>query len=932
MHVIACGVLALDLKQALHPDGVELSFEFLPAGLHERPDELRRRLQQAVDAASDAGPHAIAVGYGLCGRGTVGIHARSTPLYLPRVQDCIALFLGSDAEYRRQFSRCPGTYYISAGWFREKVEPVSQAAGGAKHHASIPDDEQRRLEEKYGRDNAAAIARFYGSWTRNYSRAAFIDTGAGDPGKYHSYVRAMADEFGWRHERIAGNTSLLEKMLRGDTAGDEILAVPPGYVTFYDPVQGALSARPAAGTGREGGGTRHECKMFAFRGSAAAGEKRGRGLGIDAGGTCTDTVVYDFGTGAVIDDAKSLTTRWDFTKGISAALDSMAPDSLRDIGLIALSTTLATNAIVEGQGQRVGLLLMPPPGRYEPKEFGHSPAAIIKGRMSIDGREIEPVDRREILSLAGEMIDRRQVTAFAVSGYGAAANPEHELSVKNMIEKETSCGVCCGHELSKMLNFKTRALTAALNARIIPRLRSFLTAAENVLEQRGIRAPVMVVKGDGTLMGRETAYRYPVETILSGPAASVAGARHLTGLRNATVLDVGGTTTDIAVLKDGAVRVSDRGAKAGKWQTHVQAVDMRTVGAGGDSAIAIENGTLKVGPHRLAPLCQAAREDERLGEALDYIEKFSDDFRTSTRGTEILMLTRHQGTEPRSPFEHRLLRLLDSGPMSLQETAEKAGCHHWSLMPIQRLENSFAIQRCGLTPTDLLHAQGLMELWDSETARRAAGFFAHLCGGDTRELARQVFDILVRRLSREVLLKNLDNDRAGAENANDCELCSAILDRWLEGDADPISINVRLSSPVVGLGAPAQFFLPAAARLLGAELLIPDGAHVANAIGAITSRISLSQTARIRPDMLGGFVVQGIPGAPVFSDMQAAQSHAERYMREDLAEKARQNGALDGAVCIDASDRIASAGDGTELFLERRLRATIDAAPGQGRW
>ncbi len=927
--MIACSVLALDIREKISCTDIELSFDFLPAGLHERPDELRRRLQHSIDAASERQADRIAIGYGLCGRGTIGIHARCTPLFFPRVQDCIALFLGSDSEYRRQFSRYPGTYYISAGWFREKVEPVSQAARGIRINASIPDDELRRLEEKYGAENAAAVARFYGSWTANYQRAAFIDTGVGDAEKYHRHVRAMAREFGWKHEKIPGDSSLIEKMILGDAESDEITVVLPGYVTHYDAVNSALSARPAAEF-VAGGSADVKSRTFAFCEAPSSGKLRGRGLGIDAGGTCTDAVAYDFDSDEILHAGKALTTVWDFAEGISAALDAMKSGSLDNIALVALSTTLATNAIVEGQGQRVGLLLMPPPGIYRPDEFGHSPAAIIKGRMRIDGSQTEPVDRDEVITHARKMMDKYGVTAFAISGYGAASNPSHELAVREIIENETGCVVCCGHELSEMLNFKTRASTAVLNARIIPRLHSFLESAQRILLQRGINAPVMVVKGDGTLMSREVAHRYPVETILSGPAASVAGARHLTGFSDATVLDVGGTTTDIAVIEDGGVRVSDKGTKAGKWQTHVRAVDMRTVGIGGDSRILWEDGTLHIGPQRLAPLSWASTRDKRLMDALGYMEECIDDFRASSRGAEILIRTGHGKADACNDIERRILDLLAGGPMSLQETAEKTGRHHWSLLPIERLENSFIVQRCGLTPTDLLHYQKRIHLWDAEAAARAAGIYADICRLDADRLTRQVFDACVRKLSREVLIKNLGESLDGSDQPEDCELCAAIMERWLGDEEKNLSVHIRHSRPLVGLGAPAEFFLSEVAVRLGAELHIPRGAHVANAIGAITSNITISQTASIRPNMPDGFVVQGIPGAPVFPDIHTAHAHAERVMQKTVMEKARRNGAAGGNINIDTHDRIASASDGSELFLERTLTATLTSAPTGG--
>jgi hypothetical protein len=116
--VIACAVLALDIKYAAKKLGIDIGFKFLEGGLHDRPKVLREKLQAAINEISASGlGDRIVVGYGVCGRGTVGIKAKDIPLVLPKVHDCIALFLGGDAAYRREFKKYPGTYYISAGWY-----------------------------------------------------------------------------------------------------------------------------------------------------------------------------------------------------------------------------------------------------------------------------------------------------------------------------------------------------------------------------------------------------------------------------------------------------------------------------------------------------------------------------------------------------------------------------------------------------------------------------------------------------------------------------------------------------------------------------------------------------------------------------------------------------------------------------------------------
>ena len=342
-------------------------------------------------------------------------------------------------------------------------------------------------------------------------------------------------------------------------------------------------------------------------------------MGVDAGGTYTDAVIFDLEKNITICKAKSLTTRWDFTVGISKALEQLDQDFLRKIELVSLSTTLATNAIVENEGQKVGLIIMPPFGLDIAQNISYRPKSIIQGQLDITGREIMPVNPDEIRSVVSRMIENHNVTAFAVSGFAGSINPEHELQVKKIIQEETGLFVSCGHELSDTLNFQTRAVTAMLNARIIPRLANLLLDLEKVMERYGIDSPVVVVKGDGTLMSSEMAKMRPVETILSGPAASVAGARHLTGINDALVVDMGGTTTDTAALSSGLVSLNEEGSNVGGHRTHVKALDIRTIGLGGDSLIRYERTQFLIGPKRVAPIAWLGRNWPGTETALNYL-------------------------------------------------------------------------------------------------------------------------------------------------------------------------------------------------------------------------------------------------------------------------------------------------------------------------
>ena len=326
-------------------------------------------------------------------------------------------------------------------------------------------------------------------------------------------------------------------------------------------------------------------------------------LGIDTGGTYTDAVLFDE-TAGVLASGKSLTTKHDLALGVGRAVDSVLGESAADIELVSLSTTLATNAIVESQGSPVGLILVGQgPEALKRSDLSRAlrgdPVVFVTGGHTAAGDEQAPLDEAAVL--AGLSEHSSKVAAFAVASLFAVRNAAHEQRVRDIVRDHTGLPVTCSHELSSNLDAPRRALTALLNARLIPFLQQLILATRQMLEDRGIGAPLMVVLGDGSLVAAEEALKRPVETILSGPAASAVGARYLSGKNDVLISDIGGTTTDIAILRNGWPALNVQGATVGGWRTMVEAVAVHTVGLGGDSEVHAGAG-LALGPRRVVPL------------------------------------------------------------------------------------------------------------------------------------------------------------------------------------------------------------------------------------------------------------------------------------------------------------------------------------------
>jgi N-methylhydantoinase A/oxoprolinase/acetone carboxylase beta subunit len=745
----------------------------------------------------------------------------------------------------------------------------------------------------------------------------------------------MAADNHWRYEELQGSHDLLAALL-ATTADDRVLQVPPGFTTQFDAVARRLTALPPVAAAGGRGGKAAAAVEPAPRPAAAATEHRARrsglGLGIDAGGTYTDAAIFDWSTNRVRAKAKAPTSHWDYAIGIDAALARLPEALLQQVAMVSVSTTLATNAIVEGKGQKVGLLLMPP---MEDDDFEsvvhHRPVCTVQGRMGIDGVPLQPVDAAEVRRVAQRLVREQDVRAFAVTGYASHVNPAHELEVKALLREVAGLPVTCGHEVSSIRNYRVRAETAALNARIVPCLQALMERLRDCLAGRGIRAPLMVVRSDGSLMNLEVALERPVETLLSGPAASVAGARHLCELPDALVIDIGGTTSDTAVLHDGDVRTDPDGATVGHWRTHVQALAVRTLGLGGDSEIRHDRHTWHVGPRRVTPIC-------RLGEnaapaTLDACLTWMEAHRAALNdpaARAVYARLPTPATAGLTPRQQAILAVLEQGPVCAQRLVQELGCLKPAFLDIEPLLENQLVRAFGFTPTDALHLLGRMAFWDAALARRYATLLGEPAGLDAQQLAQLAEELVVRRVSRELLMTRLV-DLTGTRSVEGDHgfVARALLERGLGEARDALGVELRLGIPVIGIGAPAAFFLPGAAHRLNTETVIPTDGDVANAIGAITSGIRVERRAEIRPDEKGEFHVSGIAGAPVFAEMPAAQAFAEQALQKLVRDLAQKAGAVDPAVDLQVRDRTAAVADGEELFIGRTIVAVASGLPGE---
>jgi len=326
-------------------------------------------------------------------------------------------------------------------------------------------------------------------------------------------------------------------------------------------------------------------------------------LGIDVGGTHTDAVALD--ESGIAAQAKVRTNHQDLLASVNQALEGiLAAVPAQSISQLNLSTTLSTNAIVQGTLEDVGMLVVPGPGISADDFMLCRDYHVLKGSIDHRGSEIERLDTAQAQG-AIDACRKKGVRVFGCVGKFSTRNPLHENTLRQMLGPDGAGAdsVTLGHELGGRLNFPRRLATAYFNCAVWRVFGAFADAVEKSLERLGLgHVRVNTLKADGGTFPLAQARKMPVQSIFSGPAASVMGIIALCDINHdSIILDIGGTTTDIAVFVDGQPLVEHDGIDIGSHPTLVRALKVHSIGIGGDSAISVLGEAVRVGPNRLGP-------------------------------------------------------------------------------------------------------------------------------------------------------------------------------------------------------------------------------------------------------------------------------------------------------------------------------------------
>jgi N-methylhydantoinase A/oxoprolinase/acetone carboxylase beta subunit len=535
-------------------------------------------------------------------------------------------------------------------------------------------------------------------------------------------------------------------------------------------------------------------------------------IGIDTGGTFTDAVLLERSTGRVIQTAKAPTTHSFLADGVSDALTDLLQSSNVEAGAIdtvAISSTLATNAVVENKGARVAVFVI---GYVKHFKLPVKAVLFLKGGHTITGEEEEPLDLEYLTSLPQHLSE--EVDAYGICAAMSFKNPTHELVAEKAITMLDPKPVFCSHRVSSHAGMEERAATAGLHAKLMPLMQEFIEAIDHGLKNVGISSRIAIVSGSGSALAPDEAIKNAGMTVASGPACTALfGAGHTE--EDSIIVDVGGTTTDITMIRGGTPLMAKEGSHIGGWRTHVEAIDMSTRGIGGDSHVVLDDkNRCAIGPRRVVPLATSsctADIDSWLGRE------------DRSKCIDLVPSVRHDLGKTDNDSNRIVSILRQNGPCTLAELKPSTGL---SGMPLDKLLEDLsrrqAIYETGFTPTDALHVLGHISLGDGSKSMRAAAILGDHLGVSAEQFAHMVIEQTVEKIE-SAILEYLGEHFWGKS------LAAFIAGR---NDQPVLGVDFSLKVPMIGIGAAARFFLPDVAQRLGTTVDFPENYEVGNGVGA----------------------------------------------------------------------------------------------------
>lgn len=395
-------------------------------------------------------------------------------------------------------------------------------------------------------------------------------------------------------------------------------------------------------------------------------------------------------------------------------------------------------------------------------------------------------------------------------------NPSHELVAEKAIAMLDPKPVFCTHRVSIHAGMQGRAATAGLHAKLMPLMQDFIVGIQTAMVQEGLACPVSIISGSTKPVSIHEAIDHAGITVASGPACT-AHFGSMQAETDALVVDVGGTTTDLAMVKDSQPEMSLDGCRIGDWQTHIESINMMTGGIGGDSLVRLyTDGKMEIGPGRVLPLAMSNGVFEA-GEWLG-----------ADNGAKAIILSADLNLDGET--DDPILRYLQKhGPATFEMLLQGTGL---STFPLEKLSRKQKIEEIGFTPTDALHVLERISFGDTSKAAAGARVLAKLLGMDVEQFCLHVVQ------QTEEKIEGLIIDYIISRNWGK-SLTTFITQR---NNHPELGVRFSLKIPIIGIGAAANSFLPGVAKRLGTTVTFPPHCEVGNALGAASLTKNLSET------------------------------------------------------------------------------------------
>lgn len=434
----------------------------------------------------------------------------------------------------------------------------------------------------------------------------------------------------------------------------------------------------------------------------------------------------------------------------------------------------------------------------------------------------------------------------------------------------------------------------------------------------------MIVKGDGTLMPEELARIKPIETILSGPAASVIGGAFLTERQDGFILDMGGTTTDIAYIQQGIVKIKEEGAKVGGWRTRVRAAELSTFGLGGDSHIYLNTGgQVEIGPEKAIPLSLMGKSYPYLVSEMRNFRRHGEYQTYAPYEADCYFLHKISSDPVLTEKEKKIVEVLRDGPHSISHIG-KCIEEDPATLDLLPLIKQGLVGRISVTPTDILHVQGKYTEWDEEIARVGVEILATRSAISVENFLEKVELLMSKKLCMTVLQSICDFEGETLDLTQSKEAMH-FIEKVITGKGNTLlKVAMDMQKPIIAIGAPVAAWVEPLRKRLNCQVMIPQHGEVANAIGAAVGQVMEEVEMHISVDeKINQYILNTPWERNVYKTMEEALFYAVHLGRKHIEKILFKAGCGRYEIVESMEDSMVDLGEnGSKIFMGKKIKIT----------